>query len=576
MTSLFLTDGHYDAQETPSLLDALGEALLTFGTLIAVRALIYLGKCHFTGENLQSKTPAKAKMLAKTQRSSDGAPVISSRSPSAKEQRKSSLPAGFKLPSGKNVEWSDGLLSLIRAGKAAALPEVLDRARDAALSAGLSLHSRVLEEREAQYLASALRGCASYQLFREALLAYDHMADRIGKGDRVIWSVLLYCAVQASELHRCKLFFQRLCAFGSPSGKDVVNMVRIHALRRDAAGLSKLLSELRSMGCKISAFDRNRALSGCTYSGALDLAEIMSGPEAAKICAEKMDIVGFNIIMKAYAVAGYTSACFAVLDRMRCSGLNPSVTTLGILIDACVDAKEYALAKYAFEQIQSCGLKPNVVHFTTLMKGFMCAGELEEATAFLEEMMKSQSAQPDLIAFSMLIRAHSERGSVEGAIYILEKMLSSDLKPYETTFNMILGGCAVKRMEATKLWDVLAKLIRCGLEPSNTTLSHLIKALVVTTSFDAAIDLLRRAWRDLGVKPEARIYAQLAQGCIAVNCGEKAVEVYELLTRAALQREISVDGNTNLRLYRHCCSCGHEESALTLFQTLSTLYSFNS
>jgi len=256
-------------------------------------------------------------------------------------------------------------------------------------------------------------------------------------------------------------------------------MVHFLAHERDAGGLSQLLLDVTSSGHRVSSWDRNRALSICISNDALDLAEILAGPEACALLNAKMDVVGLNTIMKAYATAGSTSSCLAVLEKMRAARLSPSNTTFGILLDCCVKAKEYDLAEYVFGQIQHCGLKPNVVHYTTLMKGFADAHRLPEATALLEEMRSSPSLRPDFMTFSTIIKAYADHGSTERALEILKEMIASGIPPDGFIFHSVLGGCSVRRMKGDEVVDVLHELISLGLKPSNATLGCLIRALVL-------------------------------------------------------------------------------------------------
>mmetsp|Transcript_5950 Transcript_5950/g.13280 ORF Transcript_5950/g.13280 Transcript_5950/m.13280 type:complete len:594 (+) Transcript_5950:61-1842(+) len=549
----------HNSQEILPLIDAFLEAFLTFGTLLAVTSLARAAKGCLAADRVQvKKTELKAKHAP---------PAALQKHSKARER-----PAIPTFPSSlKRKTWCDQMVQVIRDGRAASLPTILDEARLCALSDGLSLRSRELEEMEIEHLASCLRGCASHQAFREAIWAYEHMEGRIGKGNRAIWSVLLYCTVQISDFDRCKLFFERLCALGAPSGKDFVNIVNFLAHKRDATGLLQLLSDATTLGCRVSTFDWNRALAVCTRNNALDLAEILAGSEACSVFAAEMDVVGFNTMMKAYSTAGSTSSCLAVLEKMRAARLSPSNTTFGILLDCCVKAKEYDLAAYVFGQIQHCGLKPNVVHYTTLMKGFADAHRLPEATALLEEMRSSPSLRPDFMTFSTIIKAYADHGSTERALEILKEMIASGIPPDGFIFHSVLGGCSVRRMKGDEVVDVLHELISLGLKPSNATLGCLIRALVGTRSFDMAMNLILTASEELGVQPQARIYVQLAKSCADLNYAKKALEVYQAMARAALDGKVQVHESINLRLHRYCSSCGRGEEASFLFNTVSNL-----
>eukprot|EP00448_Togula_jolla_P026551 CAMPEP_0170652856 /NCGR_PEP_ID=MMETSP0224-20130122/47112_1 /TAXON_ID=285029 /ORGANISM="Togula jolla, Strain CCCM 725" /LENGTH=153 /DNA_ID=CAMNT_0010984719 /DNA_START=1 /DNA_END=463 /DNA_ORIENTATION=- len=115
-------------------------------------------------------------------------------------------------------------------------------------------------------------------------------------------------------------------------------------------------------------------------------------------------------------------------------------------------------------------------------------------------------------------------------------------------FNIILTGCCAEPTDAGEISRVLNWSLQYGLKPSTTTLSILIKALCQTESWDSAFELLETAPKCLGLWPEARIYAQLLQGCVKTGNGRKAVEAYSAMAKAVKAGGIFVDELTSMRL----------------------------
>merc|ERR1719379_2510607 len=102
-----------------------------------------------------------------------------------------------------------------------------------------------------------------------------------------------------------------------------------------------------------------------------------------------MDIVGYNTLLKGHAKFGNISRCFEIYEVMQQLNLPSSEVTFGILLDVCIDAKAFDRAKKIFASLRDSGLKLNVVHYTTFMKGLVNAGQLDEATNLLDEMIAS-------------------------------------------------------------------------------------------------------------------------------------------------------------------------------------------
>jgi len=458
---------------------------------------------------------------------------------------------------------SEKLVAAVRVGRAAELPVLLDAALARVVSKSTDVAS--IKNAAAQHLLSALRACASHQRFHEALVAYDHAGKTIGQGFNTMWSLLLYCAVETQEFHRCNLFFRTLLDHATPSASDFLNMVRYHVYQHDVDGLRQTLFDLNAASFQIDAISRNRALSVCLNNNALRLAEVLADDDVSAVA---LDTVGFNTLIKGFSRAGEHSRCFHVYEKMQRAGMQPSDITYGIMLDACIAAKDLKRAKQVFNSLRESGLKTNVVHYTTFMKGLLGGDELQEASDLLDEMLASSGTKPDLVTYSTLVKAHADSGRVMDAVKVLERMLGQGIRPDVIIYNIVLTACTIKPMDPDEIFHVYQWLVKNGLQTSTTTLSILVKALGNSQAYEEALNLLSRAPEQMKVWPEARLYGQLAQACAKVNNGIMALETYRTMVKAAVRQGSPVDESTNARLFRVCSSCGQADAAEKIYQAV--------
>merc|ERR1719409_1627077 len=104
--------------------------------------------------------------------------------------------------------------------------------------------------------------------------------------------------------------------------------------------------------------------------------------------------MNYNSILKGYARRCHLKLCLQLRDEMVFRGLEPTQMTFGILLDACVRAGDFQRAKATFDAFLASGQQPNTVHYTTVIKGLVNAGKMEEVTNLIEEM-EASSAKPD-------------------------------------------------------------------------------------------------------------------------------------------------------------------------------------
>lgn len=282
-----------------------------------------------------------------------------------------------------------------------------------------------------------------------------------------------------------------------------------------------------------------------------------------------MDIVGYNTVLKGYAKLGELTRCFETYEKMQDSGLPSSEVTFGILLDVCIEAKAFDRSKQIFEDLRNSGLKVNAIHYTTFMKGLINAGQLDEATNLLDDMIASPNTRPDLVTYSTLVKAHADNGRVMEAIRVLERMIAQGIIPDAIIFNIVLTGCTVCVMDPNEVFHVFDWLVKHGLKTSTTTLSILVKALAKSEAWGAALNLLKKAPQRLQIQPEPRLYAQLAQAAAKAGNGTQAVQAYKSLVEAAASQGTAVDEATNMRLVRLCTNCGETALATKIYKVVA-------
>lgn len=572
-----IVDTSSESSLEAGLFDALNEAAYTLCAFVAAGAIIQAMKKRNTQSKALRSAAKKAEKLA-VEFPADTSFVKRPRTPSPSTQQRKAVGSpdsasrnctGVRktaVPRSQiNNSESDALAAAVRNGRASELPVMLDAARSRLTSSGVD--GEELQKASAQHLLSSLRACASRRYFSEALVAYDHAVPHIGMGCSAMWSLLLYSAVEVQEFSRCEDIIRKLLECGLPSGNDFVNIVRYHVAHlRSSEALRQLITDMHHKGLCLDNISRNRALSACSSKHAMDLAEMLADD---KICETSIDTVGYNTLMKGYSQAGEPSRCFELYEKLKSAEHMPSDITFGIMLDACIDAKDFERARRIFQDLRNSDVHMNVVHYTTFMKGLASAGQLQDATEVLEDMLRSSDTKPDLVTYSTLIKAHSDHGKVMDAIKVLKRMLDQGIFADAVVFNIVLTGCCVNPLEPAQIFHVFQCLVSYGLKTSTTTLSILIKALAQTKSWGQALELLETAPVRLNIVPEARLYAQLAQACAKAGNGARVLETYTALVRSAGRRGGAVDEETSSRLCRLCASCGESSRGTRLAQAVA-------
>ncbi|KAK3039181.1 hypothetical protein RJ639_029038 [Escallonia herrerae] len=121
-------------------------------------------------------------------------------------------------------------------------------------------------------------------------------------------------------------------------------------------------------------------------------------------------IISFEL--QGYIRAGFPQAALSVYDDVRRQGLDPDRLTYNTLIFACVKMENLDLATHFFEEMKDRSQEvghddvfPDIVTYTTLLKGFGYAKHLLSVLRIVVELKSSPGLHIDRVAYTAIIDA---------------------------------------------------------------------------------------------------------------------------------------------------------------------------
>merc|ERR1719162_720971 len=157
---------------------------------------------------------------------------------------------------------------------------------------------------------------------------------------------------------------------------------------------------------------------------------------------------------------------------------------------------------------------------------------MDRASALLEDMRES-SVEPDIITFSTIVKGYCLEGDVDRAFKVLEGMKGDDkLAPDEIMYNSILDGCA-KQHRVDDALCLLEEMKSTGVIPSNYTLSILVKLLGHSRRLSQAFKLVEELSQEHGFRPNVQVYTCLVQACLTNRRLERAMSLHDTMVADA-------------------------------------------
>merc|ERR1719235_2061254 len=182
-------------------------------------------------------------------------------------------------------------------------------------------------------------------------------------------------------------------------------------------------------------------------------------------------------------------------------------------------------------------VSPSITTYNALIDACARNGNVEKITQLVEDM-KERGLKPNLITYSTVLKGHCLHGDIRAAFAVLDDMCTTThLKPDEIMYNTLLDGCAQSNLVDEGL-RLLTRMQNEGIRPSNYTLSILVKLESHARRLDHAFELVDELTKKYRFKPNAPVYSNLIQACMSNKELQKALKVLERMAQDKLHPDM--------------------------------------
>merc|ERR1719188_2608122 len=155
---------------------------------------------------------------------------------------------------------------------------------------------------------------------------------------------------------------------------------------------------------------------------------------------------------------------------------------------------------------------------------------MKNAAGLFRDMVGAE-CMPDLITYSTLIKGYCVRGELDQAMELFNCMRRKGIRPDAIVFNSLLDGCAKKQMPEL-CEQVIRDMEAAGVAPSNHSASILIKLYGRCRDVQAAFRVMEDLPRKYGFKPNAAVYPCLMATCTANGRLDLALDLRTRMAQA--------------------------------------------
>jgi len=247
-------------------------------------------------------------------------------------------------------------------------------------------------------------------------------------------------------------------------------------------------------------------------------------------------------------------------DDEQCRGALNSVIYCSVL-KGFTRERKMDRAWEVYEEINDKNIELSIVMYNTLLDTCARCGRMERVSTILADM-KTHNIKANVITYSTMLKGHCQNGDIQSGFLILEQMRKdAHLKPDEIMYNSLLDGCAQNNLVDEGL-RLLEEMQSEGVQPSNFTLSVLVKLMNRARRLDQAFSLVEQITKKYNFRPNVHVYTNLMQACISNQQLARGMSMLEQM----IEDGIAPDSRTYSILLRGNINKGMFEQAVGLLK----------
>jgi pentatricopeptide repeat protein len=192
-----------------------------------------------------------------------------------------------------------------------------------------------------------------------------------------------------------------------------------------------------------------------------------------------------------------------VFQGMRENGKHRNTIIYTTLIKGYGLEKDLASALALFREMPQEGVPYNTITYNSMLDACVKGGDLATAETLLQEITAPSSPlEPDLITFSTLVKGYCQMGDIDKALQITEAIKLRGLRCDELVYNTLMDGC-VKANDVDAGVGLFEEMVHNGMRPSAITHSILARLYQRAGYEEDAADAVAQLYQHHGIERPA-------------------------------------------------------------------------
>eukprot|EP00429_Kryptoperidinium_foliaceum_P012142 CAMPEP_0176036464 /NCGR_PEP_ID=MMETSP0120_2-20121206/18059_1 /TAXON_ID=160619 /ORGANISM="Kryptoperidinium foliaceum, Strain CCMP 1326" /LENGTH=733 /DNA_ID=CAMNT_0017369851 /DNA_START=60 /DNA_END=2261 /DNA_ORIENTATION=- len=210
--------------------------------------------------------------------------------------------------------------------------------------------------------------------------------------------------------------------------------------------------------------------------------------------------VTYGCMIDACVKCGHLGKALEIFAEMKQEGKHKNTILYTTLIKGCGLEKDLPKALELFREMSAEGVPCNTITYNSILEACVKCNDLEAAEGIVQDMLSTAcSVQPDLITFSTVLKGYCHSGCLDKALQMLDSIKGRGLHCDELVYNTLMDGC-VKAHDLPSGVRLFEEMIGAGLRPSAITHSILTRLHLRVSTEEEANDAVAQLYQVHGIE----------------------------------------------------------------------------
>jgi pentatricopeptide repeat protein len=260
------------------------------------------------------------------------------------------------------------------------------------------------------------------------------------------------------------------------------------------------------------------------YGQAGDSAQVLRLWEEMKEQRDQANAVTFGCMIDACVKCGFMQTAVDIFQNMKRRRKHRNTILYTTLIKGYGLEKDLRRALALFREMNDERVPYNRITYNSIIDVCVKCDDVQAAENIFAEMTSSScNVEPDLITYSTLLKGYCHIGELDKALQVGETIKARGLRCDELVYNTLMDGC-VRANDLSAGIGLFAEMTHSGMAPSTITHSILVRLYQRSGYLDQALEAVAQLYEHHGVpRPSAVVgsFSNPEQPVFSSNTGTK-------------------------------------------------------